>query len=154
MSENFQSFNVPDRYIRHRDFAGELTPRGEPIEDFAFTLLSRGQGRVTFRSQNFPDRVLRHRDFQIWLDPVPHTSDTLFAADSTFLVVAGRADQSAVSFRSVNYPDRYLRHRDFRLWVEAPTGPADALFHRDATFRRRPATVAIDPGTVLVPADD
>lgn len=52
------------------------------------------------------------------------------------------------------YPDRYLRHRDFRLGVEAPAGPADTLFHRDATFRRRPVTVDIDPGTVLVPADD
>ncbi|WP_261566298.1 AbfB domain-containing protein [Frankia gtarii] len=152
MSEDFQSFNFPDHYIRHRNFAGELTPQGEPIEDFAFALLSRRQGRVTFRSQNFPDRVLRHRNFEIWLDSVPHTSDTLFAADSTFLVVAGLADPSAVSFRSVNYPDRYLRHRDFRLWVKAPRRS-----DRRAVPPRRdvpPAAVDIDPGTVLVLADD
>jgi len=151
----FRSFNVPDHFIRHSNFQGELTRKTGPMDDFAFVMLRRGSGnRVALRSVNFPDRYLRHRDFRIWLEGPRDGDDQLFQQDSTFYFEKGLADAEGVSFRSFNFPDRYLRHRDFHLWVEAPTGDADQVFRKDATFYRQPAPVLIDHGTELVPVDE
>jgi hypothetical protein len=143
-NENFESKNVPDHFIRHSAFLGELTRRGGPVDDFAFRLVKRGPGQVTIRSANFPDRRLRHRDFRIHLEGPAGPDDEPFALDSTFFFERGLADEEGVSFRSVNFPDRYLRHRDFHLFLEPPAGPEDDLFRLDATFFRRPAAVLID----------
>jgi hypothetical protein len=131
----FQSFNFSDRFIRHRNFHGELTPRGagEP-QDYAFAIVSRGDGRVALRSESFPDRFLRQRDFRIQLDESPGPADARFKLDTTFFLEPGLADPAGISLRSVHFPDRYLRHRDFRLFVE----PRDsANLAPDATFFRR-----------------
>lgn len=144
-NENFESTNVPGHFIRHASFLGELTPRDQRVDDFAFRLVRRGPSQVSFRSVNFPDRFLRHRDFRIHLEGPSGPGDQLFALDSTFFFERGLADQEeGVSFRSVNFPDRYLRHRDFHLWVEPPAGPDDELFRMDATFLRHAAAVLID----------
>ena len=141
---NLESRNIPDHFIRHRNFAGELTRRDGLVNDFAFTLVGRGSGQVAIRSVNFPDRYLRHRDFRIFLEPPASPDDGLWRLDSTFFFERGLADPDALSFRSVNFPDRYLRHRDFHLWLEPPAGDSDDLFRNDATFYRRPAAVLID----------
>jgi hypothetical protein len=142
---NFEAVNVPGFFIRHANFAGELTRQHGPIEDFAFALRSRGEHLVAFRSVNFPDRFLRHRDFRILLEPPAGPDDELHRADSTFHFLRGlTGEEETFSFRSVNFPDRFLRHRDFHLFLEAPPAPDDPLFTRDATFRRRPAAVRID----------
>lgn len=127
---------------------------GGPINDFAFRLVSRGQGQVALRSVNFPDRFLRHRDFRIHLEGPAGPGDSIWMLDSTFSFEQGQADRTGVSFRSVNFPDRYLRHRDFHLVLEPQSGPGDELFRRDATFRRKPAMVNIDDGTALNPVDE
>ncbi len=137
----FRSHNFPDHFVRHRNFQGELTRKDGSTEDFAFTMVRRGEHQVAIRSVNFPDRYLRHREFRVWLEG---GTDQLFRQDSTFFFERGLADPEKFSFRSVNYPDRYIRHRDYRLWVEAPVGDADELFHADATFSRQLAAVRID----------
>jgi hypothetical protein len=151
---NLQSVNIPEHFVRHAAFLGELTRFGGPSGDFAFTIVSRGNGTIAIRSVNVPDRFIRHRDFRIHLEGPNGGSDQLWRDDSTFRLVRGLADANGVSFRSVNFPDRYIRHRDFHLWLEGPAGPADDLFRRDATFLRRPAAVDIDHGTELNPVDD
>ncbi|GAA3711297.1 hypothetical protein GCM10022204_32590 [Microlunatus aurantiacus] len=151
---NLESLNFPGHFIRHAAFLGELTRRGGPVNDFAFTLRSRGPGQVAIRSLNFPDRFLRHRDFRIHLEGPAGPGDDLWTQDSTFFFEQGLADRAGVSFRSVNFPDRYLRHRDFHLVLEPPASADDALFRQDATFFRRPAAVLIDDGTELNPVDD
>ena len=151
---NLESLNFPGHFIRHAAFLGELTRRGGPVNDFAFTLRSRGPGQVAIRSLNFPDRFLRHRDFRIHLEGPAGPGDGLWTQDSTFFFEQGLADRAGVSFRSVNFPDRYLRHRDFHLVLEPPASADDALFRQDATFFRRPAAVLIDDGTELHPVDD
>ncbi len=151
---NLESLNFPGHFIRHAAFLGELTRRGGPVDDFAFTLVPRGPGQVALRSRNFPDRYLRHRDFRIHLEGPAGPGDDLWRQDSTFVFEQGLADRDGVSFRSVNFPDRYLRHRDFHLVLEPPAGPDDTLHRQDATFFRRPAAVLIDDGTALNPVDD
>lgn len=129
----FQSFNFPNRFIRHRNFVGELTPDGTPRDDFSFMVVDRGSGRVSLRSANFPDRFLRHRDFRIMLEKSAGPSDELFRKDSTFFMEPGLALERGVSFRSVSFPDRYLRHRDFQLFLEPRDSPnlaADATFFK------------------------
>lgn len=150
----FQSYNFPRLFVRHRNFEGELTTKVGPPDDFSFTLVPRGApNRVSLRSVNFPDRYLRHRMFRVWLEAPAGQGDRLFQQDSTFVLEPGLADGNGVSLRSVNYPDRFLRHRNFQLWVEAPADAADQLFAKDATFYRSHAPVLIDHGTALEPAD-
>ena len=130
-----QSFNFRDRFIRHRNFEGILSRKqdGGPKEDFSFTLVSRGAGRVALKAVNVPNHFLRHANFLIVLGKSNGPGDQLFQLDSTFFLEKGLADQSGVSFRSVNFPDRYLRHRNFKLVLDPKTSPnlaADATFFR------------------------
>ena len=148
---NLESLNLPGHFIRHAAFLGELTRRRGPVNDFAFTLITRGTGKVAIRSVNFRDRFLRHRDFRIHLEGPAGGGDG--SGCRTARSSSSRGWQiERVSFRSLNFPDRYLRHRDFHLVLDAPSGPDDQLFRRDATFVRRPAAVLIDDGTELNPA--
>jgi Alpha-L-arabinofuranosidase B (ABFB) domain len=142
----FQSFNLDDHYIRHRDFLGELAREVVGQEaDYAFTLLNRGHGAngeqlVALRSVNFADRYLRHRGFRIRLEGRAGSDDALIWPDSTFVLepgLAAPANPNAVSFRSHNYGDRYLRHRDFHLWLDPKTSPnlaPDATFLKVVSF--------------------
>ena len=149
----FRSLNFRDHFIRHRNFLGELTRKEGPAEDFLFALVSRGQqGQVALRSKNFPKLFLRHRDFRLRLEgSTGRTTSSSSAKDSTFFLVPGLADPNGISFELFNFRGRYLRHRDFHLFVE----PEDsANLAPDATFFKEFASVPIDPGTVLVPADN
>jgi hypothetical protein len=132
----FRSANYPDRYIRHRNFIGELTPKDQLEADFQFALVSRGPGLVALRSVNFPDRYLRHQNFVLTLQPPAGPDDGLWAQDTTFYLDDGLDDPAGVSLRSVNYPDRYLRHNAFKLYLESGNTP---LFRADATFHRENA---------------
>ena len=153
-SVQFEANNPRNHFIRHFAFQGELTRKNGPKDDFNFTIVPRGRGRVSLRSVNFPKRFLRHRDFRIRLEEPAGSGDTLFALDSTFFREPGLADPDnprAVSFRSVNFPDRFLRHRDFSLFLEPEDSPNLAA---DATFLQENTPVIIDHGSEGVPADD
>ncbi len=148
----FRSLNFRDHFIRHRNFLGELTRKEGPAEDFLFALVPRGQqSQVALRSKNFPKLFLRHRDFRVRLEGPTGPNDQLFAKDSTFFLVPGLADPNGISFESFNFRGRYLRHRDFHLFVE-PENSANLA--PDATFFKEFPSVPIDPGTILVPADN
>ena len=131
-----RSLNFPDRFIRHRNFLGELTGKEGPPEDFLFTIVRRGEGRIALRSVNYPAAFLRHRDFRIRLEAPEVGGETLFEQDTTFALEPGLADPNnpqSISLRSVNYPDRYLRHRDYSLYLEPKSSPNLAA---DATFSK------------------
>ncbi|MHA5053649.1 AbfB domain-containing protein [Streptomyces sp. SD15] len=129
----FRSHNFPDHYIRHRHSLGEISPAGQPTDDFKCTLVHRGPDLVALKSVNFPDRYLRHQNSEIKLHASGGPDDTLWRQDSTFQMIAGLADPAGISFRSTNYPDRFIRHRNFKLYIE----PADSsLAQSDATFYR------------------
>jgi hypothetical protein len=146
---SLQSVNYPDRFIRHQNFLGELTPIHSDLDrhDGTFDFQTSSDGKVTLAAINFDWFFLRHQDFRLKLqrdplqfgpgepgsfipgDPLP--VEQLFLADSTFFLVPGLADPTGISFRSVNYPDRFIRHRDFHLFLEPIN---DDLGRRDATF--------------------
>jgi hypothetical protein len=167
---SFQSINKPGFFIRHRNFVGQLSLKNDgPLTDFAFQMPLRDPDNFFTRSFQAVNpnlgKEFRHFKFQIRLEDPPARVgqiETLrYLLDSTFIMEPGLAPTAqhqagtglgdAVSFRSFNFPDRFLRHRDFLLFVEPKDSPNLAA---DATFIFEFASVNIDPGTVVVPAED
>lgn len=153
MASSLQSFNFPDRFVRHQLSLGELTPIVSELDkNDATFIMDRGLADnklISFRSRNFPTRYLRHQDFRVKLHEGPPTffggptppesaEIKLLRADATFALVPGLADQGLVSFRSFNFPDRFLRHRGFHLFVEEVH---DEVGFKDATFRIVPGFI-------------
>jgi Alpha-L-arabinofuranosidase B (ABFB) domain len=161
---SLQSLNFQDRFIRHQNFLGELSPIQSDLDRHDATFQIRdfaGIGDlVTLRSLNFPLHVLRHQDFHVKLHEFnppltpppglgsrPETpEERLLREDASFFMVHGLADPAGVSFRSLNFPDRFLRHRDFHLFVE-PVG--DDLGNKDATFFFRSEPFALPEPIVI-----
>ncbi|WP_247040667.1 AbfB domain-containing protein [Arthrobacter rhizosphaerae] len=129
-----QSFNVPDRYIRHSGSTVRLELPTSPVKDSQFRvvlgLASQADGRISFESVDMPGYFLRHWNYQFSL--VQNDGSAIFKADATFLPVAGLAHNYLTSFRSHNYPDRYIRHSNYSLSL---TTIANDLDRSDATFR-------------------
>ena len=144
MAVSLRSLNFPDRFIRHRNFLGELTQIVSELdrEDATFDIGNGAVGSlINIRPGNFPFHALRHQDFRIKLQEfnpglvMPGQTESpeakLLREDATFRLAHGLADPRGISFASVNFPDRFIRHRDFHLFLE----PADSdLARRDATF--------------------
>jgi len=132
--QSLQSFNFPDRYIRHAWSLGELTEIHSDLDrrDATFKIvpgLADDRG-ISLEASNYPGYYLRHQNYRVKLHQ--RSNEQLFKEDATFLVVPGLAYSRWSSLQSFNFPDRYIRHRDFHLWVEAGTGD---LFRKDATFK-------------------
>ena len=130
------SFNYPDRYIRHQNFLGELTPVISELDrkDSTFKIVPglANASAISLESVNYPGYYLRHQGFRIKLQK--NDGSDLFKKDATFVVESPNASGASanwVSFRSVNYPDRYIRHRSFHLYLES--GQTE-LFNQDSTF--------------------
>jgi Alpha-L-arabinofuranosidase B (ABFB) domain len=161
---SLQSANFPDRFVRHQNFLGELSPIQSNLDrqDATFWLMDGATvgDVVELRSTNFPLHVLRHQDFRLKLHEYnpplappggarPETpEERLLREDSRFILERGLAEPgnpAAVSFRSFNFHDRFIRHRDFHLFVEAPgtgpPGPQDATFRVVAPFAPPPPIV-------------
>jgi hypothetical protein len=151
---SLESVNYPNRFIRHANYLGELTPiqseldRNDATFDWTGNLGYGSEGRL--RSINYQLHYLRHQNFRLKLHTAdypfgrpPTPDERLRILDSTFTIVPGLSDPTLVSFRSKNFPDRYIRHRNFNLWVEPINSDLDRA---DATFRLRPPFVPEPPG--------
>ncbi|MEV4558202.1 glycoside hydrolase family 43 protein [Kitasatospora sp. NPDC049285] len=130
-AQRIQSFNFPDRYVRHTDFDARIDPNVSPLDDSRFRLRPglAGTGTVSFESVNFPEYFLRHFNYDFQL--VYNDGTTQFAEDATFRQVAGLADPTWSSFQSYNHPDHYIRHYAYELKLDpitTATGRADATF--------------------------
>jgi len=128
-----QSFNYPDRYVRHSGAVVRLDPTASPLAVSEFRVVSGlagAAGRVSFESVDTPGHFLRHAGYKVGL--VKNDNSAQFAADATFVPVAGLAHSQLTSFRSHNFPDRHLRHYAFGLRLDAI---ASELARADATFR-------------------
>ncbi|KOU63170.1 1,4-beta-xylanase [Streptomyces sp. MMG1533] len=125
-----QSFNFPDRYVRHTDFDVRIDQNiTGPDAQFRLRTGLAGTGTVSFESVNFPGYFLRHSNYDFQL--AYNDGTTQFAADATFRRVAGLADLAWSSFQSYNYPDRYIRHYAYQLRLDpisTATGRSDATF--------------------------
>ena len=131
-ASRLQSYNFPDRYVRHADFDVRIDAAVSPIEDSQFRVvpgLANSSGYVSLESVNFPGYFLRHASYDFSL--VRNDGSATFAADATFRQVGGLASASAVSYQSYNFPDRYIRHANYVLRLDPIT---DAAGRADATF--------------------
>ncbi|MBT2533576.1 AbfB domain-containing protein [Arthrobacter sp. ISL-48] len=129
-----QSFNFPDRYVRHTGSTVRLDPSTSPVKDSQFRvvpgLASQADGRISFESVDMPGYFLRHWNYTFSL--VQNDDSAVFKADATFLPVTGLGHSNLTSFRSHNYPDRYIRHSNYGLKL---TTIASDLDRADATYR-------------------
>jgi hypothetical protein len=138
--------NFQDRFIRHQNFLGELTPIVSDLDkaDGTFSTINDfAVGTVAqIRPSNFPLMCLRHQNFRINLaefnppifgpDSRPETpEEALLRNDVTFMERNGLANSGFISFESVNFPGLFIRHRDFHLFLEQPVSDLDK---QDATF--------------------
>lgn len=132
-----QSYNFPDRYVRHANLDARIDPNVSPLADSQWRIVpglaSTAAGNVSIESTNFPGYYLRHSNFDFAL--VPNDGSGSFAADATFKRVAGLADATAVSFQSYNHPTRYLRHYSYLLRLDEISASSTATDRQDATFR-------------------
>jgi GH43 family beta-xylosidase len=135
--QRLQSYNFPDRYVRHSNYAVRIDPNVSPALDGQFRvvagLATSGSGHVSFESENFPGYYLRHNNYVLRLEPDNGTAT--FRADATFREVPGLAATSWSSFQSYNFPDRYVRHSNYVLRID-PVSTDEG--RADATFRRNP----------------
>ena len=129
-----QSLNYPNRYVRHSGAVVSLdaTPTQLATSEFRVVrgLAAQADGRVSFESVDAPGSFLRHYDFKVSL--ARNDGSARFAADASFVPVAGLAHPQLTSFRAHNFPDKHLRHYAYGLRVDAI---ATALDRADATFR-------------------
>jgi hypothetical protein len=150
MYVSLESLNFPGRFVRHRNFLGELTEVVSDLDrhDATFSIgTNPGVGeKAWFRPVNFPLHALRHQDFRIklheWNMPLVPPGELgiawnespeqlLLREDATFYMRQGRADPGAVSFESFNFPGHFLRHRNFELFIDSAD---DDLARQDSTF--------------------
>lgn len=129
-----QSYNFPDRYVRHARFDARIDPNPSPADDARWRIVpglaNAASEYVSFESVNYPGHYLRHFEYDFTLARNEGTAQ--FAADATFRRVAGLADSSAVSFQSLNFPGRYIRRYDYLLRLDPVSTATDRA---DATFR-------------------
>ena len=138
------SSNFPDRFLRHKDFLGELTQITTDLDKadatFIITNALNGLGSryVSLASVNLPGFWLRHQDFRIKLHklpvpdvgpPPPETPELRqFRDDATFMMEdIGGIDVNSQGFYTVqkffvqklNREVRFLiRHKDFHVFVD------------------------------------
>ena len=134
-----KSYNYPDRYVRHSNFAGRIDAYPfDPYPDSQWKLvpgLADSTG-VSFQSVNYPTRYLRHSNYALVLDADDGTAQ--FDQDATFYRVSGLADSNWSSFRSYNNPTRYLRHSNYQLRIDVLSSSSATTDKQDATFRVTP----------------
>lgn len=135
---SFQSYNFPQRWIRHRGSLGyleDVRSEGERLrKDAHFRVVPGLAGRCSsFESMNYPGHFLRHQNFRLKL--ARQTSEQLFKDDATFCLKPGLAFSQGdwKSFESVNLPNHFIRHRNFELWLGRNDN--SRLFREDATFQ-------------------
>ena len=103
---SFKSYNIPDHYIRHKNFLGYLEPITDDLgkKDATYKLVPglANSNCSSFESVNFPGHFLRHENFRLKL--VRRINQRLFREDATFCIVSGLFDNNASSFESLNFP--------------------------------------------------
>lgn len=140
-STAFESANYPGRFIRHRNWLGELTPVGNNLDraDATFFIrpgLSGAPQSVSLESANYPGHYLRHQDFRVKL--AKNDGSDLFRKDASFVMREyDSVDRGWWYFESVNFPNHYIRHHNFQMWL-ARTDRSD-LFLQDSLYRQKPA---------------
>lgn len=132
-SIRIQSYNYPDRYVRHINLDVRIDSDIMPFADSMWKIvpgLANPSGYISFESVNYPGYYLRHYNYDFELAKDDGTS--AFKADATFKQVPGLKDSTWSSFQAYNYPDKYIRHYAYLLKLEDISTDIEK---QDATFR-------------------
>jgi len=132
-SSRIQSYNYPDRFVRHINFDARIDSDINPFADSMWKIvpgLANPSGYVSFEAVNYPGYYLRHYNYDFELAKDDGT--VTFKEDATFKIVPGLKDSTWVSFQSYNYPNRYIRHYGYLLKLEEISTDIDK---QDATFK-------------------
>ncbi|MGL1956885.1 MAG: AbfB domain-containing protein [Colwellia sp.] len=127
-----QSYNFPERYIRHIGFQARIDSSVSPSEDSEFKMvtgLSNNRG-VSFESVNYPGRYL-HVQTSGTVGVEVDDNTTNFEDAATFRRVAGLADEQKSSYQIWDDSTIYLRHSGYVLYAQSGSGD---IFNGDATF--------------------
>ena len=132
---SFQTYNFPDRYIRHAHWLGIVEPPMGNYGSIIFRMVPGLGGRcASLESKDQPGHFLRHQDWRIKLSRLD--SDGNMRADATFCLVPGLASTTGISFEAISARGHFIRHRNFELWLDRPDGSDQ--FKKDSTFLAAP----------------
>lgn len=141
-SKYLQSYNFPDRNIRHAsDFSIRIDSNVDPAEDAQWRIvpgLTGGEGFISIESVNKPGYYITNNHSLAKLEQNDGTES--FKAAATFKRVLGLAESTAVSYQTYTDPDLYMRHSGFVLRLDPISTP---VAKTDATFQENP--VSADP---------
>ncbi|MCY9579726.1 AbfB domain-containing protein [Paenibacillus alvei] len=133
---SLRSYNYPERFIRHRNYLGEISPIISDLDkkDATFNLVWIDEVRQIARleSYNYPNHFLRHQNYRIMISP-DNQNDPVMQGDSMWFVDGGLAGSEGISFQSRNYPKFYIRHRNNQLWLDRINLNSE-LDRKDSTF--------------------
>lgn len=132
-SSRIQSYNYPDRYVRHINLDVRIDSDISPFADSMWKIvpgLANSSGYISFESTNYPGYYLRSNNFDFELAKDDGTNS--FKQDATFKKVPGLKDSSWSSFQSYNNPNRYIRHYAYLLKLEEVSTDIEK---QDATFK-------------------
>ncbi|HGA1022769.1 TPA: AbfB domain-containing protein [Bacillus cereus] len=142
---SFESINNPNKYIRHRNFLGELsaiqTTRDKLDATFAWDgAFGQGmEGRIW--AINNTHHVLRHQNYRIKLVENNQSDFQLFN-DSLFIMRPG-TDGVGISFESKNTPGFHIYHDGSNLYLGRKS-PDFPHLHVNFTFvPRHPLVMSI-----------
>ncbi|MBW4080007.1 RICIN domain-containing protein [Paenibacillus sp. S150] len=132
VNARLQSFNYPDRYLRHKNYRVQINTNINPAQDSEFKIVTglMDTNGASFESINIPGYFLRVRsNGEVWLDQNDGT--TTFFNDATFRRVPGLADPKLSSYQMWADSTKYLRHSNYLMYAQAASGLS---FNADATF--------------------
>lgn len=132
-SSRIQSYNYPDRYLRHINMDVKIDADISPFADSMWKVvpgLANSSGYISFESVNYPGYYLRNNNFDFELAKDDGTNS--FKENATFKKVQGLKDSTWSSFQSYNYPNRYIRHYSYFLKLEEISTDIEK---QDATFK-------------------
>lgn len=138
---SFNSYNFPERYIRHIDNKGNYDPIVSTVDqqDSTFKLVKGLAAKNDLRyysleASNYPGWYLCHDNFRLYIRPL--TGDDFKIEDATFAIENGNADSNDnwISFRSYSYPSRFIRGKDWELVLDPIPDENNPLFNKDTTF--------------------
>lgn len=145
---SFQSINFPGRFIRHRNWLGELTTVTSELDRRDATFLIRPAldgtaGANSLESIHLPGHFLRHKDFKIRLDKNDNLAQ--FKKDASFLGLSLVTQRTLLptTLESTNVRGHYIRHSNFKLVLSRNDG--SNAFWQDAPFLLTPNLSATAP---------
>lgn len=132
-SSRIQSYNYPDRYVRHINLDVRIDTDISPFADSMWKIvpgLANSSGYISFESINYSGYYLRNNNLDFELAKDDGTNS--FKQDATFKKVPGLKDSSWASFESYNNPNKYIRHYSYLLKLEEVSTDIEK---QDATFK-------------------